>query len=133
MNCRFMCSPTPCPEPPTRSLHQKLLFLLFSVSLRKHKMSLKVPKIKDFYVSFRCSATIVSTCLEPTKKMLTGPSNSLTSILFNFKLCRLALFGRKASRLFLNAFFTPYIKLRYSRLPSTMAYIITNLSFSFIL
>ena len=31
-------------------------------------MSLKVPKIKDFYVSFRCSATTVSTVLPKTHK-----------------------------------------------------------------
>ena len=37
-------------------------FVCFSVTLVEPKKPLKVPKIKDFYISVRCSATIVSTC-----------------------------------------------------------------------
>lgn len=36
-------------------------FVCFSVTLVKPEKPLKVPKLKDFYISVRCSATIVST------------------------------------------------------------------------
>ena len=39
------------------------LFVCFSVTLIKPEKPLKVPKIKDFYKSARCSATIVSSVL----------------------------------------------------------------------
>ena len=37
-------------------------FVCFSVTLVEPKKPLKVPKLEDFYIPVRCSATIVSTC-----------------------------------------------------------------------
>lgn len=45
------------------------LFVCFSVTLIKPEKPLKVPKIKDFYKSARCSATIVSICVDRVIEM----------------------------------------------------------------
>ena len=39
-------------------------------------MTKEVPKIKDFYIVFRCSNTQVSTCLEDIKKMPAEPGGA---------------------------------------------------------
>ena len=44
-------------------------FVCFSVTLVEPKKTLKVPKLKNFYISVRCSATTVSTCIETSLRI----------------------------------------------------------------
>ena len=59
----LLCVPTPHIQN-DRDIYpvRNRLFVGFSITLREHHMPLKVPKIKDSYISTRCSATTHSTC-----------------------------------------------------------------------